>query len=464
MIKYQILIVLCLLCSCSNSDNISLLHKKAMSQLLSNNTALAYKLFKDACKLQDSSSCIIINNKITSIKSTTPIISSLVKNKSITINAVNKSHHKLHMVLKGEDSNEFLLPQVSNLLDEKSNLFQLSTFKFTQLKDNNYYVYLFNHLHKLIDIRYFKNFNPLDENNSKIAIVSCMNERYKKKQKKIWGLLEKEEADLVLFIGDNAYIDVGEYRHKSATNYQIWKRHFETRLAVQFFYQKKLIPTLAVWDDHDYGKNNGGVEFANKQAAAHALKSFFPHPPITTGLEYGPGISYFLTNSKVDIMFLDNRSFREQKGQSNHLGQQQLNFFKKVTSKSDKPLLIVKGDQYYGDYHQYESYKGYHPEEFKRFNDIYFSLNRSKLLISGDRHLSEILKFGKDSYEITSSPIHSTVYPGSIKPGQTQYRVFAMDDKLNYGLLSIDNSAANSFKIIFKDIDGKVRFKDVFSF
>jgi len=41
---------------------------------------------------------------------------------------------------------------------------------------------------------------------------------------------------------------------------------------------RKQVPILATWDNHDYGKHNGGAEFKLKQLTKSAFLDFFNEP------------------------------------------------------------------------------------------------------------------------------------------------------------------------------------------
>ena len=71
-------------------------------------------------------------------------------------------------------------------------------------------------------------------------------------------------------------------------------------------------------------------------------------------------------------------------------------------------------------------------------------LKKPTLFMSGDRHLSEIIKvplktLGFESYEFTSSPMHSKVYPGAFKKNPSPHQVAGIDGQWNYMIFDIEN-------------------------
>ena len=90
-----------------------------------------------------------------------------------------------------------------------------------------------------------ENFNSL-----KIGFGSCLDED---KPQVIWKALEKENLNDFFFMGDNVYgdLDSGELTNMGPA-YVKQEENFPPWL--------KSLKPLAIWDDHDYGLNDGGSE------------------------------------------------------------------------------------------------------------------------------------------------------------------------------------------------------------
>ena len=58
-----------------------------------------------------------------------------------------------------------------------------------------------------------------------------------------------------------------------------------------------------VWDDHDYGDDNGDKTYANKQLSLQVLREFFPLYPVS---DYGDWQKF--TYGQADFFMLDMRS------------------------------------------------------------------------------------------------------------------------------------------------------------
>ena len=92
---------------------------------------------------------------------------------------------------------------------------------------------------------------------TRIALGSCADQD---KPQPIWEAIVAQQPQLFLFLGDNVYADTEDMAVMRATY---------AKLAAIPGYQKlkATCPVLAIWDDHDYGVNDGGAEFAKRAEA-----------------------------------------------------------------------------------------------------------------------------------------------------------------------------------------------------
>lgn len=134
----------------------------------------------------------------------------------------------------------------------------------------------------------------------RIGFGSCAHQA---KPQPIWRAVYAERPDLFLMLGDNIYGDTLDMK-VLASKYQQLGRHADFALL------KRTCPVLAVWDDHDYGANDGGRDFPQKEASRRLMLSFFEEP---AGSErwHRPGIyaSYVKgpPGRRVQVILLDTR-------------------------------------------------------------------------------------------------------------------------------------------------------------
>jgi alkaline phosphatase D len=275
----------------------------------------------------------------------------------------------------------------------------------------------------------------------KLAVVSCMRDDYERSELlQIWQSLISQKPDVLFMIGDNTYADLGIKAQLSGVDPDLlWQRHMETRRRLPIFRTPQLIPVFSVWDDHDYGKNDGGAEYAHRNQSQQIFRQFFPMG--TMDFEQR-GVAQSLRLGGQQFLFLDNRSFRAPKKDSGlHFGPSQTRWLMDQITNANGITWLISGDQFFGAYHPFESFAGSHPQDFKKFKHSLRSTGKRVLFLSGDRHLSEITQvpeteLGYKTYEITSSPIHSTTYPGAGDRHKNPWQLEGVDGVWNYVIIN----------------------------
>ncbi len=302
-----------------------------------------------------------------------------------------------------------------------------------------------------------------EESKLKIALISCMSDFYSE-HFKIWDVLSDRNPDYLLMIGDNIYGDQSSPKSFRATDPKIlWERYIDSRLTYPLYFQKKLIPTHALWDDHDYGKNNSGGDFIYKKESREIFEAFFAQDLSDDDWTKGFGVGGVLSLGDFNLYFLDGRSFRSSISTGTHLGADQTEWLYSKLKEEVAPSFIIKGDQFFGGYHPFESFEGQHFDDFQKFVEELRKIPTPFVFLSGDRHMSEIMQFprslfGKPSFEITSSPLHAKTYGAD--NFKNPWQVVAEKDHVNF--VVIDNLAKENHW--FMDIEsfgenGEVFFK-----
>lgn len=297
----------------------------------------------------------------------------------------------------------------------------------------------------------------------KMAVISCLDDSFQEKFK-IWNALIEKNPEYILMLGDNVYADKTNTGSVIlSTPESLWRRYVENRLTLPFYFQEKLVPVHAVWDDHDFGKNNAGEEFEHKDASKEIFDAFFAQSLSDEAYIRGFGVGGLLSLGDFNFYFLDGRTFRAVAKDARHLGKDQHDWLVKSLKEESQPSFIIKGDQFFGGYHHFQSYEGNHPEDFSRFVNDLRELKTPFIFLSGDRHMSEIMQFprslfGLPSFEITSSPLHGKVYePLDLK---NPWRVVAVENLVNFTM--IENTARDNHWFLEVEnigLDGKVHFR-----
>lgn len=262
-----------------------------------------------------------------------------------------------------------------------------------------------------------RDFRTLDLSSAgaRIAFVSCQLDLLHRDD--IWKRLSERDPQMVMFVGDNVYADRTSFINKRpADEKQLWERYVLTRNRVAFYFQRKLTPVVATWDDHDYGADNAGKNYEYKDVSRVTFESFFAQSARPALVE-GPGIAKKLSAFGADFFFLDGRSYRDE-GQSEGaliLGEEQENWL--FSSIGAKPTWLINGSLFFGAYYSGESFEGNYTTNFKSFLKRLAGTAGTCCFVSGDVHFSEVMDIepkilGYPTFEAVSSSMHSYTFPG----------------------------------------------------
>ncbi len=295
---------------------------------------------------------------------------------------------------------------------------------------------------KMLDHRYFSALN-LNKPDLKFATASCINDVYKDARVKMWDQLAKTKPEIVFLIGDTCYSDNSNEGGEAG----YWKRYCETRMRISWFRQEQLVPTLAVWDDHDFGDNNATKDFKERWITEFLFDLFWGHEKIE-GFQKTFGEGKILELQTQRFIFMDCRSYRWDKDPSRglHWGRDQQDWLIETLTDSSKPAWLMNGSQFFGGYLGKDAFESSHTQNFQDFLKKLARVESPVIFGSGDVHFSEIMQIeksllGYDTFEFTSSSIHSHTFP------LHQFR--AKNDR------RIESTSAKNFCFFNSQSDGK---------
>jgi alkaline phosphatase D len=328
---------------------------------------------------------------------------------------------------------------------------------------------VFNAGWEMIDQRLFR---TLDPNNPalKFAICSCMDES--RHDAGIWNDLAAQSPDLIFFVGDCTYVDWGHEIPEETMPARLWRRFSEARAKLEIYHQPRLIPILAVWDDHDFGSNDtNSTDFPYVAESQKNFRAFFPaNPEYCRFVESGPGISISFSFRGQQVILLDDRSYRLPSGSTErhaHWGREQEEWaLRKVSAQ---PVTwLMNGSQFFPKIAWKESVSQNHPEQLAGLLGELVKQNGKVIFASGDVHYSEISriepeKLGYETFEFTSSAIHSPNFPGS--PGIVHNpRRIASTAARNYVLVEGQESGGKlAYRVSCRSAGNVTRFQKEFS-
>jgi alkaline phosphatase D len=225
----------------------------------------------------------------------------------------------------------------------------------------------------------------------------------------IFDAIAAQRPDFMLWLGDNIYLRKNDPDSAEGMN----ARYRHARALPEL--QRLLRGThhVAIWDDHDYGPNNADRNFPLKQASLALFKRYWANAGY--GLPNSPGIFGSFSYADVDFFLLDDRYYRDADTAPDHpgkslFGEQQLAWLRAALLASKATFkVIASGSQLLNDANRYEGWNHF-SQERSRFLDW---LSQSKIsgvfLLSGDRHLTMLIKHGRPGdyplYELTCSPL-----------------------------------------------------------
>lgn len=105
----------------------------------------------------------------------------------------------------------------------------------------------------------------LDRPLTRIAFGSCAKQD---KDQPIWEAVLAAKPDLFIFLGDNIYADTRDPAVMAAKYAMLAAKPGFRRL-------RETTPVIAIWDDHDFGENDGGADYPMKAESRRQFCDFW---------------------------------------------------------------------------------------------------------------------------------------------------------------------------------------------
>lgn len=285
-----------------------------------------------------------------------------------------------------------------------------------------------------------------------------------------WGHIAAHQPAAWLWLGDIVYADT-EDMAAMAADYQQQQQQPDY---AAFVAQTPAV--YGVWDDHDYGKNDGGKEWPHQDEASRLLLDFL-NVPADAITRQRPGVYQAYTLQQqgmaIRLILLDTRSFRDplappvQPGhrygpnpEGSVLGAEQTGWLKEqlAAARTHDFCLIGSSIQVLPTEHGYEKWANFPAAREALLDLIATHGGPNTLLLSGDRHLAEISRLehqGKVLHEVTSSGL-THAYEAADEPNA--YRVSPLIGERNYGLLHFvrDSSGTRLLAQVRSIVDDRV--------
>lgn len=281
----------------------------------------------------------------------------------------------------------------------------------------------------------------------------------------IYNSIAQKNPTIMLWGGDNIYLREADWDTKTG----IYHRYSHARALPELQPLFAKTQNYAIWDDHDFGPNDGDRGFYLKNTTQQAFKHFWANK--TYG-EDNKGIYTTFSWGDAQFFLLDNRFFKspnERKtGNREILGTQQMQWLIDNLATSNASFkIIVIGGQVLNSIADFENYANYPQEKEILLSEIEKNNTKGVLFISGDRHFSELSMLSRPNtyplYDWTVSPLTSGIASAKAQNENNIYRVsnsfFATN---NFGIIQFSGAKENrQIELILNDKDGNEIWKKV---
>ncbi len=303
---------------------------------------------------------------------------------------------------------------------------------------------------------------------SRIAFGSCA---HQDKPQPIWGRVNAWNPELFVFLGDNIYGDT--------TDMAVMRAKYDKLAAKPGFRELRTkSDVIAIWDDHDFGVNDGGREYPMKQQSKDLFCEFWNEAAdstrrsregLYTSYIYGP------PGKRVQVILPDNRWFRsgllgvseEPKDRGPYLvnpdpkatmlGDVQWTWLAEEFRKPAEIRIFASSTQVLADAPGYEAWINYQSDHQRLLDLIRFARVDGVIMISGDTHYAELSRLSEGTryplYDLTSSGLTQVwefLGPNRLRVGEG---LLAQ----NYGRIAIDWTVRDpAIRLEVEAVDGRV--------
>ena len=293
----------------------------------------------------------------------------------------------------------------------------------------------------------------------RIAFGSCADQD---KSQPLLDVARKLSPDAFVYLGDNIYGDT--------ENMDVLRAKYEKLGNKPEFQALQEATTIyATWDDHDYGANDAGKYYPQKEESKAIFMDFWKVPQDSERRSHNGiyGVEYLKSGDlTVQLILLDTRTFRSdlirrkaedntykndyvpnQNPDSTFLGNEQWQWLEQTFKESADVRIIASSNQFSHEYNGWESWTNVPHEQQKMLDLIKKTQANGVVFISGDVHWGEISKLNNETtypiFDVTSSGITQTWY--NTEPNQ--HRVGPVIPQNNIGMIEVQK------------INGKVQLK-----
>ncbi|WP_404396932.1 alkaline phosphatase D family protein [Idiomarina loihiensis] len=292
---------------------------------------------------------------------------------------------------------------------------------------------------------------------SRILFGSCS---HQDKEMPIFKSIIQDQPEVFVFLGDNVYGDTEDMS-------ELKQKYKKLGANSGFKNLKEQAELIAIWDDHDYGANDAGKNYPEKEASRQIMLDFWEEPEnsprrtrehgIYTSYTYGEGeesIHVILPDlrwNRDDIAHVTRSEYSNERAPKNMgpyipdntnsatmIGEKQWEWLEKELQKPGRIKVIGSSLQLLADFTGWESWANFPADRQRLFDLIKKHEVNGVILISGDTHWGEVSYYDENLdyplWEVTSSGL--TQEWKNVSPNK--HRVGQPISTVNYGALDVD--------------------------
>jgi alkaline phosphatase D len=291
---------------------------------------------------------------------------------------------------------------------------------------------------------------PVEQAVSRILFGSCIKQE---QPMPTLGAMLAHQPQLLIMLGDNIYADTPDMELMRSKYARLGANE-------QFQRLRAACPVLATWDDHDYGVNDGGADFPQRDAAQQVFLEFW-QDPIDSPRRTRPGVYdsrvYGPRGQRLQVILLDTRYFRSPLTQGERrvagpylpdddpaktlLGAAQWQWLEAQLRVPAEVRVIASSIQCLAEAVGQETWANLPRERERLFQLIRETQAGGVVFLSGDRHWAELSAVREDVpyplYDLTSSSLNQ-IHPRGTPSANRHRDLPRTYHRENFGVIEID--------------------------
>lgn len=257
-------------------------------------------------------------------------------------------------------------------------------------------------------------------------------------------------------------VQIGDWDHRDPANLrEMRKMHREVRgrgsaAGIDFSrYLAPRFPIFHVWDDHDYGMNDGDYTFAEKDSALQAFLEYFPLPDMPNP---SAGLWHSFRYGKTEVFMLDTRSNRDPNDSVDDGSKSMLNgegisndqktwLFDQLLASTAKWKFITSGSPFNPTCKSDDGWGAFNNERQEIVDFIADNSIKGVIVLSGDIHSGGGFDNGTNSGLIEMTVPHTNMkgppeWPGytTAEPGVWSEGIMPGGESAGFGWINVLNN------------------------